>query len=352
MTNSNEIEQMQNLNELKELRVLNLGGNKIMALENIERLSLLTELNLRRNYIERIGAIGKMPSLQRLFLSNNKIEDLEALEPLFQVSSITELRLDCNDVCDSNQPEYRARMIRSFPVLKHLDLKPLTEAERRDSLHHFSQAKIASKERAELEDAHRAHVIACTKAIWERRETSSSWASASSILKASKDSGMTAVSSWGCSQLAMPSASIASPSREERESRPTSREDLTVHNNKTGFSEIEVHGDFRVLVIYGDALEVLESAKVHVLVNAITFRYVSIEKISAIATSSSSCNLKLFGRLRRLSFAHNDMEFFDQLLWLATLGAKAEEVGVPGSGGGPERSRCCGSDIYFPQSHL
>lgn len=340
MDRSNEIERMQNLNELKELRVLNLGGNKIMALENIEKLSLLTELNLRRNYIERIGAIGKMPSLQRLFLSNNKIEDLEALEPLFQVriaalcrlhelpdgrsrqvSSITELRLDCNDVCDSNQPEYRARMIRSFPALKHLDLKTLTEAERRDSLHHFSQAKIASKERAELEEAHRAHVIACAKANWERREAGSSWPS-SLAPKASRDSGM-AMSPWGCSQLP---STVSSSCREERESKPTSREDLTVHNSKTGFSEIEVHGEFRVLVVYGDALEVLESAKAHALVNAITFRYVSIEKISSMATSSSSCNLKLFGRLRRLNFAHNDIELFDQLQWLSTLGTKAEEV--------------------------
>lgn len=76
---------MQNLNELKELRVLNLGGNMISTVENIDRLMLLTELNLRRNRISRVAPIGKLPSLLRLFLSNNKLETFESIEPLFQV---------------------------------------------------------------------------------------------------------------------------------------------------------------------------------------------------------------------------------------------------------------------------
>lgn len=76
---------MQNLNELWELRVLNLGSNRIATLENIDKLALLTELNLRRNQIERISANGKLPSLQRLFLSNNRIETLEVLDALLPV---------------------------------------------------------------------------------------------------------------------------------------------------------------------------------------------------------------------------------------------------------------------------
>lgn len=208
-------------------------------------------------------------------------------------------------------------MIRSFPALKHLDLKPLSDAERKEVVAVYTQAKAASKERDELEEAHRAHAISCAKALWERREKVTSSASATPL------TALTVATSWGASS-AKPTTLPIVP--EERESKPSSREDPTVHNNKTGFSEVEVRGDYRVLVIYGDALEVLESAKVHSLVNAITFRYIHIEKVMTAATSSRSSHLKLFGRLRRLNFAHNDVHSFDQLLWLGSLGIKAEEV--------------------------
>uniref|UniRef100_K3W6L6 Protein phosphatase 1 regulatory subunit 7 n=1 Tax=Globisporangium ultimum (strain ATCC 200006 / CBS 805.95 / DAOM BR144) TaxID=431595 RepID=K3W6L6_GLOUD len=322
---SNDIEIMQNLNELKELRVLNLGGNKIAALENIEKLTLLTELNLRRNQIERIGTIGKLPSLQRLFLSNNKIEALETLDPLLQVTSISELRLDGNIVCESNQSEYRCRMIRNFPALKHLDMKHLNDTERKEAVAFYSRARAASKERDDLEEAHRAHAILCARTLWERREKV---VKHSATTKTFKDISL--ATSWGARSSSKHQL-VAPTSPEEREIKPTSREDSTIHNNNTGFSEIEVRGEYRVLVINGDALEVLESAKVHMLVNAITFRYIHIDRVIAAATSSTGSNLKLFGRLRRLNFTHNDIQAFDQLLWLASLGTKAEEIFISGN---------------------
>ncbi|GLD91498.1 hypothetical protein PINS_up000031 [Pythium insidiosum] len=314
---------MENLNDLTELRVLNLGGNRIRTLENIDRLTLLTELNLRRNSIDQINAtIGRLPSLQRLFLSNNRIESLDVLEPLLQVASIIELRLDNNHVCESNQAEYRSRMIRSFPLLKHLDLRPLSDAERKEGLLYFTQARIATKEREDLEEAQRAQAIALIRSQWEKRATRVDDSSSSGTAAAAVGGGSaTAVGSrqpaWG---------QTAANDALELEPRPTSREDVTFHKNKAGFSEIEVHGDFRVLAIYGDALEALESAKAHTTVNTIKFRFVSVDKISSAATSASSTNLKLFARLRRLNFAFNDIQSFEQLMWLVSLGTKAEEV--------------------------
>eukprot|EP00644_Phytophthora_capsici_P005855 jgi/Phyca11/525196/estExt2_fgenesh1_pm.C_PHYCAscaffold_20150 len=276
---SNAIEQMENLNELKELRVLNLGGNMISTVENVDKLLLLTELNLRRNRITHIGAIGKLPSLLRLFLSNNKLETFESIEALFQVSSINELRLDSNGVCTSNQGEYRGRMIRRFPSLKHLDLKPLSEADRKEALLHVNSPGKDGFNSDDTEAAARAHAIACSHVGYEGREIA-----------------------------------------------PTGREESTVHNNNAGFSEVEVYGDYRVLVIYGEALEVLELVKAHALVNAISFRYVSITKIMAAVGSATNVNLRLFTRLRRLIFAYNDLQSFDELSWMSSLGSKAEEV--------------------------
>lgn len=315
---SNAIEQMENLNELKELRVLNLGGNMISTVENVDKLLLLTELNLRRNRITHIGAIGKLPSLLRLFLSNNKLETFESIEALFQVSSINELRLDSNGVCTSNQGEYRGRMIRRFPSLKHLDLKPLSEADRKEALLHANSPGKDGFNSDDTEAAARAHAIACVKAAWERRAEL-----VHSPISSKNSRELSSLSSWGISVGEKLESHVG---YEGREIAPTGREESTVHNNNAGFSEVEVYGDYRVLVIYGEALEVLELVKAHALVNAISFRYVSITKIMAAVGSATNVNLRLFTRLRRLIFAYNDLQSFDELSWMSSLGSKAEEV--------------------------
>lgn len=225
---------------------------------------------------------------------------------------------------ESSQSEYRAKMIRSFPALKYLDLKPLSDSERKDALTMSTQTKNTAKERDEIEDAQRTHAIDCAKTLWERQEK------LTASTPGQPRRGVRESTSWestsGSSSRVPTASSSMQASCDEREFHVTSREDATVHNNQSGFSEVEVRGDDRVLVIYGDALEALETAKVHALVNAITFRYVHIDKVIAAATAATSSNLKLCGRLRQLSFAHNDLRSFDQLLWLSLLGTKAEEV--------------------------
>ncbi|ETL86799.1 hypothetical protein L917_13819 [Phytophthora nicotianae] len=312
---SNEIEQMQNLNELKELRVLNLGGNMISTVENIDKLMLLTELNLRRNRINRIGTIGNLPSLLRLFLSNNKIETFEAIEPLFQVSSISELRLDSNGVCAPNQMEYRVRMIRSFPSLKHLDLKPLSDADKKEALLH---ANSPSKCVDTAEAAARTQAISYVKAYWERRTEL-----VHSPLGSKDSRDLSYLSSWG---IPTKDKLVSHTGYEERETTPITREELTVYSDSTGFSEIEVYSDYRVLAIYGEAFDALEQTKAHSLLTTISFRYVGISKIVNAVSSATNANLKLFTRLRRIIFANNDLQSFDELLWLNTVGSKAEEI--------------------------
>jgi hypothetical protein len=326
----------------------------ISTVENIDKLLLLTELNLRRNRISRIGAIGKLPSLLRLFLSNNKLETFESIEPLFQVrqsdvspyretftnfrcgrkvSSLNELRLDSNGVCGSSHAEYRGRMIRGFPSLKHLDLKPLNDADRREALLHAnSPTRGGVNGSDDAEAVARIHAISCVKTTWERR---AELAHSGSSTKEARD--LPLLSSWG---LPGKEELVSHVGYEEREIVPTSREELTVHTNNAGFSEIEVYGDYRVLVVYGSALDVLELSKAQALVNAISFRYVNVGKIMAAVTSATNANLKLFTRLRRLIFAFNDLESFEELLWLSSLGSKAEEV----------RSHCCWATcrLYLP----
>ena len=47
----NQIEKVENLGHLEELRVLNLAGNNITHVNNMAGMEALAELNLRRNKI-------------------------------------------------------------------------------------------------------------------------------------------------------------------------------------------------------------------------------------------------------------------------------------------------------------
>lgn len=126
---SNNIERMECLEGLVELRVLNLAGNCVSVLAELGNLPSLTELNLRRNSVERVITDGAASCLQRLFLSNNKIRTMQMLDPLFGVTSLTELSLDGNPVFSASG--YRSVMLEHLPSLRHLDLKRVTDDERR-----------------------------------------------------------------------------------------------------------------------------------------------------------------------------------------------------------------------------
>ncbi|OQS04198.1 Outer Dynein Arm Light Chain 1 [Thraustotheca clavata] len=291
---SNDIQMIEDLNRLSELRVLNLAGNRIKALENIAELSLLTELNLRRNSIDFISHnLGKLISLQRLFLSNNRLESKESILPLFQLTALTELRLDGNPFNQVENTEYRPLMIQNFVSLRNLDLKVVTEDERREA---FSMSQRATEKRREQQrednqEAQRIRAITAVRKKWEEQfdardnlGSRNPWQLESSQIQTDKDQ-----------------ASI-----------------------QIGFSEVEVSESARTLYIYGDALEALESPKITNIVTAIVFKYVPIPTISNDVLQGNQ--LRSFIALRRLEFAHNQITNLEQLEWLAQLGQRCEEL--------------------------
>lgn len=71
----NRINEVQNLKNQKELKVLNLAGNEIKSIgaRDLEGLHSLQEMNLRRNQIKSLQGFQETPQLFKLFLSNNEI---------------------------------------------------------------------------------------------------------------------------------------------------------------------------------------------------------------------------------------------------------------------------------------
>ncbi|CAF0762820.1 unnamed protein product [Brachionus calyciflorus] len=123
----NLITKIENLNNLKELRVLNIAANEIQVVENLSGLSSIVELNLRRNKIEEINSLETLLKLQRFFLSHNQISSIAWLKTISP--SLQELTLDNNPIF--NESNYRLSVLSLVNLLRKLDLKRVTDNERR-----------------------------------------------------------------------------------------------------------------------------------------------------------------------------------------------------------------------------
>ncbi|XP_041034599.1 leucine-rich repeat-containing protein 49 isoform X3 [Carcharodon carcharias] len=129
---ANQICRMENINHLTELRVLNLAGNFIVHVENMSGLDSLTELNLRRNRIESVRDADTLPRLQRFFLSFNNISRFEDIACLADSLSLSEVTLDGNPIAQESW--YKHTILRHMLQLRQLDMKKITEEERRMAL--------------------------------------------------------------------------------------------------------------------------------------------------------------------------------------------------------------------------
>nr|KAI8769795.1 leucine-rich repeat-containing protein 49-like [Biomphalaria glabrata] len=128
----NQITKIENLRHLTELRVLNLAGNNIGYVDELAGLDSLAELNLRRNRIRAVTEIDLLPNLQRLFLSFNDITSFEDVQCLGESSSLSEISFDGNPIAQDGN--YKQIILRHMHQIKLLDMKRVTEDERRQAL--------------------------------------------------------------------------------------------------------------------------------------------------------------------------------------------------------------------------
>ena len=85
----NNLKTIENLEPLKNLKVLNLASNKLTNLVGIETSPGLTELNIAGNSLQEIGhEITHLKHLERLNVSGNKFESVIQLYPLRLVTKI------------------------------------------------------------------------------------------------------------------------------------------------------------------------------------------------------------------------------------------------------------------------
>ncbi|XP_063782279.1 leucine-rich repeat-containing protein 49 isoform X2 [Pseudophryne corroboree] len=153
----NQICKIENVGHLGELRVLNLARNQISQVENLNGLDSLTELNLRHNNISLVRDVDTLSSLQLLYLSFNNISRINDILCLADSTSLSDVTLDGNPI--AQEPWYRQTILGHMLQLRQLDMKRITEEERRTA------SVLARKEEERKRESHKQALLKEKKRI-------------------------------------------------------------------------------------------------------------------------------------------------------------------------------------------
>ncbi|XP_052279635.1 leucine-rich repeat-containing protein 49-like isoform X3 [Dreissena polymorpha] len=219
----NQIGSIENLSHLAELRVLNLAGNLITHVSGLAGMDSLAELNLRRNKIKTVTEVDRLPSLQRLFLSYNEISSFEDIACLGDSTSLSEISLDGNPL--TQEQYYKQIVLRHMQQLKQLDMKRVTEEERRIALVMARKEEEKKKEMNKLSvmKEKRRLAINNAKRNWE--------VSQGSLIQ--RTSKMTRTPDLYANHIgSLPNAEVVSPDQEGEESRDESESVTSKHSSR------------------------------------------------------------------------------------------------------------------------
>eukprot|EP00944_MAST-04C_sp_MAST-4C-sp1_P010386 g10386.t1 len=283
---SNQLSTVENLNHLAELRVLNLAGNQLKSIERLKGLRSLTELNVRRNNIEECFELDELQALQRVFLSNNKVSHLEAISCLFRSKTLTELAMDGNPVVDAEK--YRSHLVLRIRTLRNLDLKRVTDEERRRVSDMF---KAEENSRAE-----------------ELRQQK--------VEKERLDAIKNIENNW---KAQMENYVEGFEGKDKSVSGKSKRNSAT----QGGYSEVEVEGSIKRLCVYGPGFGVLTNSKIQAAVEEVKIVYVNFDVAADIFNKFNS-----FTKVRKIIFKETNLRTLKQIDKLNALPSSITEIDI------------------------
>lgn len=103
----NQLNKIQKLDKLNNLRFLKLQKNNIKSTLWLELLSNLWYLNLAYNQISKVSWLSELSNLQELELQHNQISDLSRLSDL---PNLTSLKLEFNQISDVSQLSFVTKL--------------------------------------------------------------------------------------------------------------------------------------------------------------------------------------------------------------------------------------------------
>lgn len=119
----NELSKIDNLDNLKQLKELDVNHNKIKQFDinSFEARNPIKCLKIDDNGLKNFNNIQKLVRLQHLFANSNRISEFHDVDRLCELGYLKELELNGNSLY--RKPGYRSTMIKKLPNLLYLDCK-------------------------------------------------------------------------------------------------------------------------------------------------------------------------------------------------------------------------------------
>ena len=121
--NNNEITKIEYLDNLLQLKELNVNHNKIRQFEpnSFSTMNSIKCLKINDNGLRNFANVQRLYKMQHLFANSNRINDFPDLEKLIELPNLKELELTGNPVC--RKAGYRAVLLKKLTSLLYLDGK-------------------------------------------------------------------------------------------------------------------------------------------------------------------------------------------------------------------------------------
>jgi hypothetical protein len=132
----NCISRIQKLEGLVYLKKMELGKNRITCIEGIATLNNLLQLSLEDNGIESLLEFPELRSLMELYIGNNKISDSNQIKSLSCLNKLIILDLSGNPI--SKEESYRFYTLFLLKKLKVLDGISIESPEHQQAREHFT----------------------------------------------------------------------------------------------------------------------------------------------------------------------------------------------------------------------
>jgi dynein light chain 1 len=131
---TNNIERIQPLTSLKQLKILSLGRNNIKRIEKLDDVSnSLEQLWVSYNQIEKLDGLQSLRNLKTLYISNNNIKAFDELLKLRHLDKFEDLLLvgnPCYEAAEAAGLNPELQVLKRLPNLMKLDGKFIKPSDR------------------------------------------------------------------------------------------------------------------------------------------------------------------------------------------------------------------------------
>ena len=119
MLTKEEILQKYNINSLLEVKNINCWGSDLNNIDIINEMKNVRIISLSLNKIASLKPFENLENLEELYLRKNEIKDINEINYLKNCKNLKILWLEENPIC--NVENYRKKVIETLPFLIKLD---------------------------------------------------------------------------------------------------------------------------------------------------------------------------------------------------------------------------------------